>query len=315
MTMRNAIINRKTGNMTISKLNLDALQNNEDNYELVILRKGDKQKPSLSNCIYKLPELLQRNNGYGLVTEVYVNNGFNNGSTPSSPGDSPCSTIGRKPKFYYKQSVDNPGSLLIEVKDCPDNYIKVEDSDSFEPDTLDRKPSKILKKTDYDSLERPNQILLRTTGSFKNSSMSECTFQEINQNFNRNFGSLREIYEAKLKRNQTHASVESVVWDQTNENDEGKLLTLEERHCRRQRKLTLENSIPPDVIPPPPHDSGPIYEHPKPPRKIILEDFILKPPLPPKNAVGRSTLQNLNQVNIKFLGYKKSCYLYTSFFL
>lgn len=180
----------------------------------------------------------------------------------------------------YEDCVEKPGKLLIEVKDCADHYIPVHDSDSFEPDTLDRKPSKTIskKKTDdvfIDSLERPNQILLRSSGSFKKDVIAAPNTTSSG-NFNRVFGSLREIYEAKTKAGMI---------------DEGRLLTLEDRHCKRQRRLTnLANIVPPDLIPPPQHDDSPIYEQPKPPRKVLIENgkVVMKPPLPPKNGIGRS---------------------------
>lgn len=92
MTMRNAIFNKKTGNMTISKINVDSLCEDEHDYELIVLKKGSLQKQNF----YKLPELLQRSNGYSLVSEVYVNNGYNYSSAPSSSSDSNCSTFDRR---------------------------------------------------------------------------------------------------------------------------------------------------------------------------------------------------------------------------
>ncbi|XP_068896459.1 uncharacterized protein sha isoform X2 [Tenebrio molitor] len=280
MTMRNAIFNKKTGNMTISKINVDTLQEDEHDYELIVLKKGSLKNQNF----YKLPELLQRSNGYSLVSEVYVNNGYNYSSAPSSASNSNCSTFDRRTlKVGYEDGVEKPGKLLIEVKDCADNYIPVHDSDSFEPDTLDRKPklkvNNVARFEDeyIDSLERPSKILLRSSGSFKKD-LSPVTHNT--SNFNRVFGSLREIYEAKTK------GVKSQSFSETN--SEGRLLTLEERHSKRQRRLTaLGNIVPPDLIPPPPLDTSPIYERPKPPRKVVQDEHE-KPPLPPKNVIGRS---------------------------
>jgi hypothetical protein len=92
MTMRNAIFNKKTGNMTISKINVDTLQEDEHDYELIVLKKGSLKNQNF----YKLPELLQRSNGYSLVSEVYVNNGYNYSSAPSSASNSNCSTFDRR---------------------------------------------------------------------------------------------------------------------------------------------------------------------------------------------------------------------------
>lgn len=283
MTMRNAIINRKTGNMTMSKLNMNSVKSDEDDYQLIVIKKGEKSL-NLDHESYKLPELLQVNNGYGLVTEVYVNNGYNYSSSPSSPGSSNNSSLERIPKF--RQS-PKPGCLLIEVEDCPDNYIKVEDSDSFEPDTLDRKPSKRKPSKEFD---QRNQILLRTTGSFKNGSL--CGEVDEIEGLKRNFGSLREIYEAKTKRAMNLMQKDSIVWHNDWDSEEGRLLTLEERHSKRQRKLNGDTCVPPDVIPPPPHDNSPIYEHPKPPRKVILASEDVS-----KNGVGRSTQKFPHEVS------------------
>ncbi|KAK9873837.1 hypothetical protein WA026_002195 [Henosepilachna vigintioctopunctata] len=101
-------------------------------------------------------------------------------------------------------------------------------------------------------------------------------------NFNRNFGSLREIYEAKTKGK----LIDDLFTVLSSSEEEERLLTLEERHNRRQRQ-----TVPPDVIPPPPRDMTPIYDLPKQPiRKILTSDNLAdKPPLPPKNGKNRST--------------------------
>ncbi|XP_044746939.1 uncharacterized protein LOC123308382 [Coccinella septempunctata] len=271
MTMRNAVFNKKTGNRTISKLptgNSTSASDTENEYELIVLKKG--------NNLYKLPEILQKNKGYSLVSEVYVNNGYNYNSSPSSPSDSNSPTMDKRELKVCYGLENQPGKLMIEVEDCLDNYIPVNDSDSFEPDTLDRKPSKKYDRpteTYVDSLERPQQILLRTTGSFR----KDNTINQTLNTFNRNFGSLREIYEAKT-RGKTAENMFRIM------SEEEKLLTLEERHSRRQRQ-----TVQPDVIPPPPHDNTPLYDYPKPPRKILIADSLTnKPPLPPKNGKNRS---------------------------
>lgn len=296
MTMRNAIFNKKTGNMTISKLNMEEILNDDDHdYELIVLKKSSDRSGSQAS-FYRLPKFLQnRSDGYSLVSEVYVNNGYSYSSLPSTPTHSNCSTMERQIRE------EASGKLLIKVEDCPDNYIRKDDSDDFEPDTLDRKPKKQVNKAKsteesfIDSLERPNQILLRSTGSFKSCSSTKSQRNHRHSNFNRNFGSLREIYEAKA-RNSCNSSFNAKintptprwVFPDSKPSEDTKILTLEERHSKRQRRSSP--SVPPDVIPPPPHDGSPIYERPKPPRKVILDNPALgKPPLPPKNGIGRST--------------------------
>lgn len=319
MAMGNEILNVQIKN---NKL-VSTKDYEEHQYELIVLNRQNK-KASLDGMdkkLFRLPEILQRTNGYNLVSEVYVNNGYNFGSSPSTPTESNASTLeNSKPKIRYEQP-EKPGHLTIEVEDCPDNYIRVEDSDNFEPDTLDRKSAKFKLSTpsdgtcssDYiDSLERPRQILLKTTGSFKSDTLNNASEigHALNSNFNRTFGSLREIYEAKAK-SYLRPSLENInfmntpihspsdtlqktlSWKKNKEIEEGRLLTLEERQKKRQRtspKGTVKQ-IPPDVIPPSPTliVNSPIYEHPKPPRKVIPKHDKLKPPLPPKNGIGRNT--------------------------
>lgn len=296
MTMRNAIFNKNTGNMTMSKLNMDEILGDDNHdYELIVLKKTSDRNGSQAS-FYRLPKFLQnRSDGYSLVSEVYVNNGYNYSSLPSTPTHSNCSTMERQIRE------EQPGKLLIQVEDCPDNYIRKDDSDDFEPDTLDRKPKNKVKmtlteETFIDSLERPNQILLRSSGSFKSCASTRNQRNHKNSNFNRNFGSLREIYEAKVRNtiNTCNSSFNAKINTSSprwvfpdSKTEDGRILTLEERHSKRQRRSSP--SVPPDVIPPPPHDSSPIYEHPKPPRKVILDPAFGKPPLPPKNGIGRST--------------------------
>lgn len=301
MTMRNAIFNKMTGSMTISKLNMDMLQSVGDDYELVVLKKP-KPKKETESVYYNLPKLIQKDNGYSLVSEVYVNNGYNYSSAPSTPSQSTCSTMEKcPPKIRYDHVDNKPGRILIEVEDCADHYIPANESDDFEPDTLDRKSKQKLRCVEItefvDSLERPNQILLRSSGSFKKSMHETPKQDHTKSNFNRNFGSLREIYEAKVRNSiiphngSFRLKTDSPTWifpDKTSE--AGRILTLEERHSKRQRRSSP--SVPPDVIPPPPHDNSPLYEQPKPPRKVVTdksEGFSAKPPLPPKNGRGRST--------------------------
>ncbi|KAB0799787.1 hypothetical protein PPYR_07667 [Photinus pyralis] len=320
MTIQNAVLNTKTGNMTVSRLHSKIADTSlNDDYELIVVRKGSNHHVDHSD-LYNLPDYFQNGNGYSLVSEVYVNNGYNFGSASSSPCASNSSTLEKKmkPKIKYEQPELKPGQLTIEVEDCPNNYIRIDDSDNFEPDTLDRKPSKrsisstnINSDDGLDDLHRSNSILLRTTGSFKHSSFihpSKPT-NPANGSFQRTFRSLREIYEYKKTKHGIRRSADNlamvdsvqsardanfVTWQNDfSKQHEGKLLTLQERHLKRQRRLAAQNmkAVPPDVIPPPPHNTS-LYEHAKPPRKIIIDlQRANKPPLPPKNGNGRSTSQ------------------------
>ncbi|CAH2004011.1 unnamed protein product [Acanthoscelides obtectus] len=304
MTMRNAIFNTRTGHQTISKINVhensaERIAADHQDYQVIITRRGFFDK--------NINGSLQVRNGnggseYSLVSEVYVNNGYNYGSAPSSPGSSsPSSTMDRRAlhgnlKLKYEKDESKPGGkLLIEVEDCADHYIPVCESDGFEPDTLDRKPTATPAKynefslpplplppdgADVDSAnappapskDRPAQILLRTTGSFRSDALAENNEKLHSGNFTRVFGSLRDIYEAKMKgtcKQQQQQQEDETSTKQTTGmlynfidgfvesvgDEKGRILTLEERHSKRQRaKHTL---VQPDVIPPPLAPSSP----------------------------------------------------------
>ncbi|XP_019767405.2 uncharacterized protein LOC109542571 [Dendroctonus ponderosae] len=267
ITMQNAIFNTQTGHLTLSKLSSEAADGDDHDYELVVLKNH--------------PQLFTGSpaGSYSLVSEVYVNNGYNYGSNPSSPSESNCSTMDKKSlKVRYEGGVEKPGKLLIEVEDCLDHYIPVNDSDEFEPDTLDR-PNKYEKLSVAQSFEESveensNQILLRTTGSFKQGALDVNANHVESSNFHRVLGSLREMYQEKK------------LCKELEVDEDGKLLTLEERHSKRQRIKTTSNGpvVPPDLIPPPP----PIYERPKPPIKVPKAVSSSETPNHPKNEPDRS---------------------------
>lgn len=245
LTMQNAIFNVKTGAMTISKIS-----------------KTDEEQSGIAGK--------PRQQSYSLVSEVYVNDGY------TSPAGSDCSG----PEIQYEPQ--NPGHLTIKVVDSPENYVKQDDSE-YEPDTLDRKPMKLKINGDVsyergsnidevyiDSLERPAQISLKSRGSFRN---------EESPAFQRNYGSLREIYEARLRSNLKNSallsSTRSLNGDPTDFETissstssssswrKNKYLTPEIKHSKRQRKPQNH----PDVVPIP-NSNEAIYQQPKPPRKI-----------------------------------------------
>ncbi|XP_012249606.1 uncharacterized protein LOC100744435 [Bombus impatiens] len=242
LTMQNAVINTRTGEMMVpNKLNKDILERSYYN---------------------SLPELIssQKSESYSLVSEVYVNDGY----------DSPACSDDSGPEIQYEP--ENPGHLTIKVQDSPKNYVKQDESE-YEPDTLDRKPMKLKINDDVnyekdvpdeiyvDSLERPAQILLKSKGSFRDQDSSKngsC--------LQRGYGSLREIYEARLKscpRDLSNSTKslnghldDSMSWKKC------KYLTPETRQLKRQRQPSNQ----PDVVPLPPMED--IYQHPKPPRRV-----------------------------------------------
>nr|CAH7725352.1 unnamed protein product [Callosobruchus chinensis] len=294
MTMRNAIFNTRTGHMTISKINVDtssAQLRTQDqlhhDYQLIVTRRGGDATGNGPTQVANGGGKVGGGSEYSLVSEVYVNNGYNYGSAPSSPGSSPSSTMDRRAlKVKYEENDNKPGKLLIEVEDCADHYIPVCESDGFEPDTLDRKPSgatatkektpleskppaepSMNSKPEFtDPMERPGQILLRTTGSFRSDALKASKDNSDSGNFTRVFGSLRDIYEAKTKGNkqQQDPSKQGLLYsfiDGSDVDEKGRILTLEERHSKRQRaKSTF---VQPDLIPPPPaptRDSFILYD-------------------------------------------------------
>lgn len=238
LTMQNAIINAKTGEMTISKM-----------------------KKNAHNNYYNLPEIISQKEEYALVSEVYVNDGY---ASPTESDDS-------GPEIQYES--ENPGHLTIKVQDSPTNYLKLDESE-YEPDTLDRKPMKLKINGDVqyekdatneifaDSLERPNQILLRSKGSFKDEDSIKSGIAPLH----RGYGSLRAIYEARLKAGMKESNgingtrllneVEKTLSWKRN-----KYLTPDSRQARRQRKPQNQ----PDVVPMPPEE---IYQYPKEPRRV-----------------------------------------------
>ncbi|XP_028982562.1 uncharacterized protein LOC107047702 [Diachasma alloeum] len=214
------------------------------------------------NYYNTLPELIsQRPEGYSLVSEVYVNDGY---ASPANSDDS-------SPEISYEP--ENPGHLTIKVQDSPDNYVKQDESE-YEPDTLDRKPMKLkingdviyekgqMNESFVDSLERPAQILLRSKGSFRD----DIQPNSPDGSLSKGYGSLREIYEAKLHANAADSNLMSSYGSLSDKFEENgtwkssKYLTPDQRQARRQRKQNQ-----PDVVPLPPTEG--IYEHPKPPRR------------------------------------------------
>ncbi|KAK0180384.1 hypothetical protein PV327_006028 [Microctonus hyperodae] len=256
----NRRLDKKTNN-TPEKLSKESETTNsgKNNTDSVKLNDSVTRKNYYNN----LPELItQKSEGYSLVSEVYVNDGY---ASPANSDDS-------GPEICYK--AEKPGHLTIKVQDSPENYIKQDESE-YEPDTLDRKPMKLKINGDVfyekptsneiyvDSLERPAHILLKSKGSFRDDA---TLINHNNSILNRGYGSLREIYEAKLRSNMDSNLLDNTesLTEYTSDNcswKNSKYLTPDTRHVRRQRKLSQ-----PDVVPMPPSEN--IYQQPKQPRKI-----------------------------------------------
>ncbi|RZF41491.1 hypothetical protein LSTR_LSTR000205 [Laodelphax striatellus] len=326
LTMQNTIFNKKTGSTTMSKMKAKQEELDDHEYEVILLNPEKEN----GNSKLILPDILSRGEGYSLVSEVYVNDNFSYGSSslPSNASSSSaCSSLNDEHKISYAE--EKPGHLTIQVEGTP--TYKQEDSDSFEPDTLDRKPAK-LKICEFreehqnidvqnelftDSLERPPHISLRTNGSFRN---NESGHWGNNQDFpsifaanplSKNFGSLREIFEARNKFNQLggcnksegfsppgsihslHSDTDcysTLSWRRATP----KILRPEARQARRQRLPS------PDARPPRPPKLRQAQQYrnlparPPPPRPDAIPPLpprSIKPPLPPKNGPVRSIVQ------------------------
>lgn len=172
----------------------DTITRKENYYEHISGPDCVREKPKKEI----LPDILNRSSErYSLVSEVYVNDNFNTSMSPNNSLD----------KKIKKKS---PGQITIEVEDCPDNHPIEEDSDSFEPDTLDRNCTKIKPK-------------LKTV--YSSDSLEQSSSPKI---INNGFGSLLEIYEAK--------NVIADVQKRWNMNQtESQYLKPDPKHCRRQR--------------------------------------------------------------------------------
>nr|XP_018918153.1 PREDICTED: uncharacterized protein LOC109044759 [Bemisia tabaci] len=283
--MRNDILNMTTGNKTISKMARSPrpplIEDHE--YEIISMAQNEIQtgRPMSKNDIladHTEPE------GYSLVSEVYINDTFGSGSTSNSSSltsnqtNPPEPPNGKDAKIHYKQQ---PGHLMIEVEDTDHTY-NPDDSDSFEPDTLDRKPvSNKLKPfennnnlisafnknravpdsiyTDYeftDSLERPPHA----NGGFKRDrTLNEDLNELLNKVTNsHNIGNLRAIFESKQnnlkkanakpeKKYMNHKTRAEIEMNQLNlRNDKNSRIdknSKSEKGSRRDKNLRSDNSL------------------------------------------------------------------------
>lgn len=274
LTMHNAIYNVVTGSTTLSKL--------KARYETFDSRSTEQKNNSVFD------EKRDPDRKYSLVTEVYVNDGYDSSETSLTSLNSSReieNEMEKPPNIVRKN--DESSRLMIQLNDCPFFY-SVENVDDFEPDTLDRKPSKENENNSsnspmnfVDSLERP-AISLRTYGSFRQDSSPNLTTNGCN--LKKTFGSLQEIYELRRKTEEEgsrfpikflnddspqslSSNVENMLW-RKNKN--------ESRHRYRQRKLSP---------PPPLPQNGGGVSLPYIPTKIT------KPPLPPKKSENGTFLE------------------------
>ncbi len=131
------------------------------------------------------------------------------------------------------------------------------------------------------------QLVLRSNGSFKStSSLKDSTNSNSDPNkthLQRNLNSLRQIYESKIVQKNNPTPVTVPPKKPIDSAEIGRLLTLEARHSKRQRKTnplqpTLKKTMPPDLIP----FSNNLYDSPKSP--VPVDGMIIQ-----KNLSGWNT--------------------------
>ncbi|XP_060805642.1 uncharacterized protein LOC106132540 [Amyelois transitella] len=305
LTMRNSIYKNSSSNSNTPSPQRDICID-QNHYEAIV--KPNTIEPHADNDI-------KHNSDYSLVSEVYVNNNYNFGSAPTSPSGSECSMGSRKLVANINNNVEGkPGCLTIEVIDPPENYIKIHESDGFEPDTLDRKQLKHKEIEEnlttlhfcrsIDNLDtnysQPGQaIQLRSSGTFTKI-QEKVEYSKFNSLRNEFENKKNMIDRPKLSPSTFEKSKAEIETDDTLDvteewnTEEGRILTLELRHSKRQRQCTpptikqLKNLARPDILPPlPPTEDNPIYEQPIfPPKKVEVENILTD--TPPKNVSGRS---------------------------
>lgn len=185
-------------------------------------------------------------------------------------------TLDRKPKKFN----NSPKSPTDRYQDIPNNQRNINDwpnrqsraneytsnrGKSISNKELIDSNLSSLPDMSYFNNSNENQVVLRSSGSFKSNSLgnylSEIGALMNNNDLEKSFSSLREIYEAKNQKNlkqRPGLNENEVEYDAG-----GRMLTLEARHSKRQRQTTLDKNtkkiLPPDIIP---IEANNIYEIP-----------------------------------------------------
>ncbi|KPJ20814.1 hypothetical protein RR46_00805 [Papilio xuthus] len=282
LTMRNAIYKTNSSSNSNTPSPQRDMCTDQNHYEII------EKIPTTSPNPIEIKNNPKEKSDYSLVSEVYVNNNYNFGSTPTTPSGSDCS-MGSRKFTQLENGEEKPGCLTIEVKDPPENYIKIHESDGFEPDTLDRKhpknkdfipniqfSRKDLVETIENNDKQPQRIQLRSSGTFKKTS---------NQvEYTAKFNSLKNetVQNCQVTSDTGTKPIEDAddTWDDSGWNpEEGRILTLEYRHSKRQRQCTpptikqLKNLARPDILPPlPPTEDSSLYEQPIIPARRVEND-------------------------------------------
>ncbi|OWR45176.1 hypothetical protein KGM_207536 [Danaus plexippus plexippus] len=313
LTMRNAVYKTPSSGNSNTPSPEAHIGIEENHYETIDVKKTDNIQETIDITV-------KPSNSYSLVSEVYVNNNYNFGSAPTSPSGSE-SSMGNRKLIQFNNSVAKPGCLTIELKDPPENYIKIHESDGFEPDTLDRKHLKHKESVESIQLDRQD-FLTDCDNSVKRdkkiklgSSETFCKNNGQKENSNK-FNSLRNDHEHGFDRTKLSPilysgskSLDTATDDTWDDNagwssEEGRILTLELRHSKRQRQSTppsikqMKNLARPDILPPlPPTEDTPIYEKPTiPPKRVpygspVPQTITEKRQIFPRNSISCSSLK------------------------
>ncbi|CAH2042373.1 unnamed protein product, partial [Iphiclides podalirius] len=328
LTMRNAVYKTHSNSSSNTPSPQRDVCVDQNHYETIGKINLEDNPPNT----VEIENIVKEKSDYSLVSEVYVNNNYNFGSTPTSPSGSECSMGSRKFSPNNTELKEKPGCLTIEVKDSPENYIKIHESDGFEPDTLDRKHPKhkdslkipkesiddsqfsrkdFIKSISGDDTKPSQRIQLRSSGTFKKT----CNKVEYTAKFNSLRNDSEQNNRPKLSPS-TFSEVKTVedsddTWDDSGWNaEEGRILTLEYRHSKRQRQCTpptikqLKNLARPDILPPlPPTEDSSIYEKPIVPAKRVENDATINTETYPKNV----NIRSLSPKQIPSLAEVESC--------
>lgn len=253
------------------------------------ISEGSQISPSLSSALPLEEEVEIRNAIYDRVQ------GYRD-EVDASKKQQKQLELSKEPKIKYNTPF--MGSMTIEVEHSPDEFDLSTDSDQFEPDTLDRKakkkgfingkPTKYFEDTGISekyaenhsqsmcSLPDMSDLKSAVVSGFAKpstlvpvSSQNNIAFRIPDEppppkklekpQLHRSFESLREMYESKTSKSMPYIPILKEVVIDTKE--EGRLLTLEHRHSKRQRQVmeTLDKKLikppvekklaPPDLIP------------------------------------------------------------------
>uniref|UniRef100_A0A336LWW9 CSON004347 protein n=1 Tax=Culicoides sonorensis TaxID=179676 RepID=A0A336LWW9_CULSO len=189
---------------------------------------------------------------------------------------------GKKTVPKIKYNTPFHGSMTIEVEHSPDEFDLSTDSDQFEPDTLDRKSRKNkaffkgdIKPATYFGTEDSSQVMhslqdmsrssIRSVEKHRNiledlnkvgfNNSIACEEHKPKPEFHKSVENIRGIYEEKSKVKPNEIFIKKDVSKQKPQpKPEGKILTLEYRHSKRQRQISApipidKKIVPPDLIP------------------------------------------------------------------